>query len=85
MDFLGLGMMVWALIYAMSDFWPGGVVPFSFEILLIPAQNFLLGMLIALVGALILGRFLKGSIIERALVLSATLKEREGDQREIPQ
>ena len=75
---LGLGMMVWALIYAMSDFWPGGVVPFSFEILLIPAQNFLLGMLIALVGALILGRFLKGSIIERALVLSATLKEREG-------
>lgn len=76
---LGLGMMVWALIYAMSDFWPGGVVPFSFEILLIPAQNFLLGMLIALVGALILGRFLKGSIIERALVLSATLKEREGE------
>ena len=78
---LGLGMMVWALIYAMSDFWPGGVVPFSFEFLLIPAQNFLLGMLIALVGALILGRFLKGSIIERALVLSATLKERDGGSK----
>lgn len=74
---LGLGMIVWALIYAMSDFWPGGVVPFSFEILLIPTQNVLLGIGIAILGALILGRFLKGSIIERALVLSATLEDKE--------
>ena len=73
---LGLGMVVWALIYAMSDFWPGGTVPFSFEILLIPTQNLLIGLFIAIVGALLIGRFLKGSFIERALVLSETLRDK---------
>ena len=70
---LGLIMLFGSLLMAMSDFWPGGVVPFSSEVLFLPLQNLFLGLSIAVIGALIMGRIFKGSFIEKSIVLDETL------------
>ena len=72
---IGLRLVVWALIYAMSSWL---MEPFRFfRNLINSTQNLLIGLFIAIVGALLVGS-LKGSFIERALVLSETLKDKNG-------
>lgn len=74
----GIGLMLGSLLWAMIDFWPKGVGSFSADILLGPMVDLIFGLSIAIVGAIILARLLKGSAVESAVVLSSTVGEKEG-------
>lgn len=69
----GLVLMLASLLWAMVDFWPEGTGRFSADLFVGPAVDLVVGLAIAVGGALLLGRFLKGSPIEGALVLSSTV------------
>ena len=65
----GLVLIMGSLLWAMIDFWPDEPIRFSPEVLAGPVVNLVLGLSIAMVGVFIFGRFFKGSIFERLLVL----------------
>lgn len=65
----GLGLILGSLLWAMIDFWPGEPIRFSPELLAEPVVNLVFGLSIAVAGAFLFGRFFKGSIFERLLVL----------------
>ena len=69
----GFVLMLGSLLWAMVDFWPGGTMDFSFELLYKPLMNLVMGLVIAAFGGLILSRSLKGSWVERSIVLSDTV------------
>ncbi|HAV13131.1 MAG TPA: hypothetical protein DCX06_06545 [Opitutae bacterium] len=66
----GLGLMMGSLLWAMVDFWPDEPLHLNPEILVEPLVNLIFGMGIAVFGALLFGRFFKGSFLERRLVLA---------------
>ena len=76
---LGMVLMLGSLLWTMVDYWPvgedgdGGPGGFNItpEMLTEPLMEFVLGITIALIGSLVIARFLKGSWIERQLVLES--------------
>lgn len=67
--FSGLALVFGSLIWAMVDLWPGEPIDFSPELFAEPVVNLVFGLSIAVLGAVIFGRFFKGSVFERLLVL----------------
>lgn len=65
----GLALILGSLLWAMVDLWPGEPIRFSPEFLAEPVVNLVFGLSIAVAGAFIFGRFFKGSVFERLLVL----------------
>lgn len=65
----GAFLMLGSLLWAMVDYWPGGEVDFTLEMFGKPLIQLMYGLAIAVGGALLLARFLKGSWLERQLVL----------------
>jgi membrane-bound serine protease (ClpP class) len=65
----GLALIVGSLLWAMVDIWPDEPIRFSPEFFAEPLVNLVFGMSIAVVGAILFGRFFKGSWFERLLVL----------------
>lgn len=65
----GAFLMVGSLLWAMVDYWPGGEMDFTLEMFEKPLVQLMYGLAIAVGGALLLARFLKGSWLERQLVL----------------
>lgn len=65
----GLALMAGSLIWSMADVWPNQPITFSGDLLVLPLRDFGLGMLIALVLALALARFIpKGWFFSRLAV-----------------
>lgn len=67
----GVALILGSLLWAMIDFWPGEPIRFSPELLAEPVVNLVFGLSIAVAGALVFGRFFKGSWMEHQLVLEA--------------
>lgn len=65
----GLALIIGSLLWAMVDVWPEEPLQLSPELFAEPLVNVVFGMSIALGGALLFGRFFKGSWFERLLVL----------------
>ena len=69
----GLALMIGSLLWTMVDYWPSGSegdgIVLSPEMFTEPLVHLIFGISIALFGALIVSRLLKGSSIERKLVL----------------
>lgn len=84
----GIALMLGSLLWTMVDYWPSGKdgeggnggVNITPEMFTEPLMQFIFGIGIALVGALIVARFLRGSWIERQLVLESAAG---GDSKEI--
>jgi membrane-bound serine protease (ClpP class) len=76
----GLALIFGSLLWAMVDVWPGEPIQFSPEVLAEPVVNLVFGLSIAVVGVLLFGRFFKGSVFERLLVLD---KAAGGDSQAI--
>ncbi|MGJ8637814.1 MAG: NfeD family protein [Opitutaceae bacterium] len=66
----GLGLMLGSLFWAMIDFWPDEPIRVDADLLAQPFVNLIFGLSIAVFGALLLGRFFKGSFLERSFVLA---------------
>ena len=65
----GLALIFGSLLWAMIDLWPNEGFDFKADLLFEPALNLILALLLAVLGALLLGRFFQGSVFERLLVL----------------
>lgn len=65
----GLALIFGSLLWAMIDLWPNEGFDFKADLLFEPALNLMLALLLAVLGALLLGRFFQGSVFERLLVL----------------
>ena len=65
----GLALIVGSILWSMVDIWPEEPIRLSPELFAEPLVDVVFGMTIALVGALVFGRFFKGSWFERQLVL----------------
>jgi len=65
----GLALILGSLLWAMVDIWPDEPIRLSPELFAQPMVNLVFGMSIAVLGAIIFGRFFKGSWFERLLVL----------------
>ncbi|MGC6424394.1 MAG: NfeD family protein [Lentimonas sp.] len=66
----GLGLMLGSLLWAMVDFWPNEPIRLDADLLAEPFVNLIFGLGIAVFGAILFGRFFKGSFLERSLVLA---------------
>jgi len=74
MALLGIMMMLGSLLWSMADIWPNEPLVFSGDLLLVPAQNLLLGLAFAVALFVIVARFLpKGWIWNRLAVSGAVL------------
>lgn len=71
---LGGVMIVGSILWALADIWPVDDFEFTTDIFLIPVIDLTLGMVIAGVGAFILGRFFLKSWFWDNLVLKSTVK-----------
>ena len=65
----GILLMFGALLWAMIDYWPAGKTVINAELFLGPMINLIFGAIIAIGGALLLSKMLKGSWFERRMVL----------------
>jgi len=77
----GIALVLGSLLWTMVDYWPAGSddgegdsggIDINPEMLTGPLIELMLGLCIAFVGALLAARFLRGSWLERQLVLEAT-------------
>lgn len=78
----GLALMLGSLLWAMVDVWPGNPVKLTPELLVEPLVNLIFGLGIAVFGALLVGRFFKGSFLERRMVLADVAGGQGGVLRE---
>lgn len=69
----GIALMLGSLLWAMVDFWPEGAGKISGEMFIEPTVDLIFGLSIAVIGAFLLARLLKGSVVENALVLSSAV------------
>lgn len=69
----GMALMLGSMLWTMVDYWPSGSEneesTLSPEMFAEPLVNLIFGISIALAGALLVSRLLKGSVIERKMVL----------------
>lgn len=75
---LGVGLMLGSLLWAMADVWPNEPIDFSGDLLVLPAINLGLALVITAVGGLLLVRFLPKSWFWDRLVLSAAVDATAG-------
>ncbi len=69
MALIGIMLMLGSLLWSMADIWPNEPLEFSGDLLLVPAQNLLLGLAFAVALFVIVARFLpKGWIWNRLAV-----------------
>ncbi|MGB0415309.1 MAG: NfeD family protein [Coraliomargarita sp.] len=68
----GIAMMLGSLLWAMVDYWPKGTGELTVDMFAEPMINLVFGMGIAVFGAILVSRFVKGSALESALVLSGS-------------
>ena len=69
----GVVLMFGSLLWSMADIWPNEPIAFSGDLFLQPAMNLGLGLLLALVGGVILIRFLpKGVFWDKMILAAAT-------------
>ncbi len=78
----GFCLMLGSILWAMVDFWPNEPVHLNPEILIEPLTNLIFALAIAVFGALIAGRFFKGSFLEKRLVLADVAGGNSGTIRE---
>lgn len=69
----GLAMMLGSLIWGMVDYWPKGTGTLTLDSFVEPFVNVVFGLALSLVAILVLYRLIKGSPIERSVVLSGTV------------
>ncbi len=74
----GALMMLGSLVWAMVDYWPGERFEFTFDLLLEPMVNLILGLGIATFGALLLSRFLPGSWVLKRMELAGDVGHGSG-------
>ncbi|WP_269523923.1 NfeD family protein [Coraliomargarita parva] len=67
----GICMIFGSLLWAMVDYWPDQGFEINGDMLAQPLVNLVLGMGIAVFGALLIWRFLPGSFLERSIVLTS--------------
>lgn len=77
---LGVGLMLGSLLWAMVDVWPNQSIEFSGDVLLLPAINLGLALVVSAVGGLALVRFLPKSWFWDRLVLGATVSATAGGE-----
>lgn len=75
---IGIGLMLGSLLWAMADVWPNQSFDFSGDLLLLPAINLGLALLITAVGGLLLVRYLPKSWFWNRLVLEAAVSATAG-------
>lgn len=75
---IGVGLMLGSLLWAMADVWPNQSFEFSGDLLLLPAINLGLALLISAVGGLLLVRYLPKSWFWNRLVLEAAVSATAG-------
>jgi len=75
---IGVGLMLGSLLWAMADVWPNQAFEFSGDLLLLPAINLGLALVVTAVGGLALVRFLPKSWFWDRLVLGATVSATAG-------
>ena len=86
----GIAMMLGSLLWAMVDFWPKGTGELTFESFADPFVTLVFGLSIAVFGAILLSRVMKGSSIERSVVLTGSVgstsseDERVGRENDLP-
>ncbi len=78
----GFALMLGSLMWAMVDIWPDEPIRFSPDLIAEPFVNLIFGLSIAVFGALLFGRFFKGSFLERRLVLADTAGGSSSEIRE---
>lgn len=72
MALIGIFLMLGSLLWSMADIWPNEPIEFSGDLLLVPMQNLLLGLALAVALFVIIARFLpKGWIWNRLAVSGA--------------
>lgn len=75
---LGVGLMLGSLLWAMADVWPNQSIDFSGDLLLLPAINLGLALVITAVGGALLVRFLPKTWFWDRLVLGAAVSATAG-------
>ena len=69
----GILMMLGSLVWAMADFWPNEPLDLSSDVLVGPLNNMALGAVVAVVGGLLVMRFLPRGWVWDRLVLAAAV------------
>jgi len=69
----GIAMMLGSLLWAMVDYWPKGTGELTLDMFMEPLINLIFAMGIAVFGAILVSRFIKGSVLESALVLEGSV------------
>lgn len=77
---LGVGLMLGSLLWAMADVWPNQAIDFSGDLLLLPAINLGLALIITAAGGLALVRYLPKSWFWDRLVLGAEVSATAGGE-----
>lgn len=70
---LGVICMMGAVIWAMADIWPDMTIPMTLDVLIEPGINTLVGLGFAIVGLVLLGKYLPKSWFWDKLTLHATV------------
>ena len=68
----GLLAITGSLLWAMIDYWPAGKNHFSIDLFMEPLTNLIFGMSIAILSIILVSKWLKGSWVERQLVLGGS-------------
>jgi len=74
----GILLMLGSLLWGMADIWPGETFELTPDLFFRPAYNIALGLILAVVFALLLTRFLPRSVVWDRLVLSAEVSAEAG-------
>lgn len=70
---IGLALVLGSLVWAMSDIWPDEPIDWSGDLFLLPMLNLVLGVFIAIVGAIFVVRFLPRTWVWNKLVLQSAV------------
>lgn len=74
---LGILMVIGSIIWALADIWPGRDFQITPELFIQPIVDFSIGLIIASIGIVIVGRFFLHSWISNKLVLRTSVGEKD--------
>ena len=77
MGVLGIILIVGSLLWAMADIWPGENFTFTPALFYIPVIKLCIGLIIALVGMVIVSKFLPKTRLWNGMVLSSAVKKQD--------